>query len=95
MTGQIPDTIIYENEEYAIAGIKDDNLFNPEFIGINLSTSCTACWRGFTLNYEVTNQTLLLQGVLLNTKDEPTPINGIKPIKAEDSFFDYLYENLD
>jgi hypothetical protein len=89
------DTLKFENEEYIIAGIKGDELFNPEFLGITLYSRCTACWRGFTLYYEVVNQYLVLQGILFNTKDEPSPLNNKIPINAEEYFFDYLYENLD
>ena len=89
------DTLKYENEEYIIAGIKGGELFHPDFIGINPYSRCTACWRGFTLYYEVINEILVLQGILLNTKDDPTPINDRQPTNAEEYFFDYLYEDLD
>ena len=89
------DTIKFEKEEYVIVGIRGDDLFNPEFTGINLYSRCTACWRGFTLYYEVYNHCLILQGILLNTKDTAPPINDKFPVNAEEFFFDYLYENLD
>ncbi len=95
MTGQISDTLNFKNEEYDIAGIKGDDLFNPEFQGINLYSQTTACWRGFSLYYEVIDQVLVLQGILLNTKDDPIPINNKFPIKAEKYSFDYIYNDLD
>ncbi len=95
MTGQMSDTLKYNDEEYVIAGIKGDMLFDPISAGITPYSSCTACWRGFTLYYEVLNDRLILQGILINIKDTPVPINEKSPIDGKDYFFDYLYENLE
>lgn len=66
MTAQTNDTVTYDDECYAIAGIHGEGLFNPASLGLEPRASCTACWRGFISHYEVKAGQLMLVKLLIS-----------------------------
>ena len=91
MTGQMPDICHYKGKKYSIVGIKGI-LPTPLDFGMEPYSTCTACWRGFVMEYDCVNSELLLQRMKVNTK-EPQTINDIEPTTSE-NFFDFQFENL-
>lgn len=96
-TAQIPDEFIYNGEKFSLVGLKGKDLYTPEDFGIKPYSRCTACWRGYVMKYTFTNDRLILDGMLVNTKNPPK-INGVEPRTGKDtgnSLFEYCYKNLD
>jgi hypothetical protein len=94
MTAQIPDSVIYDGEEFSLVGVKGKGLYNPEDFGISPHFRSTACWRGYVMRYTFNKGQLILDRMLLNTNN-PLKINGIEPQILKDiGSFDYCYENL-
>ena len=94
MTAQIPDSVIYEGEEFSLVGVKGEGLYIPEDFGIEPHFRSTACWRGYVMRYCFNKGQLILDRMLLNTTN-PLKIKGIEPQKLKDiGSFDYSYENL-
>ncbi len=94
MTAQIPDSVIYEGEEFFLVGVKGEKLYIPEDFGIAPHFRSTACWRGYVMRYTFNKGQLVLDRMLLNTS-KPLKINGIEPQTLKDvGSFDYSYENL-
>ena len=96
-TAQIPDEFIYNGEPFSLVGLKGNGLPTPEDFGIKPYSICTACWRGYVMKYSFTNDRLILDGMLVNTKNPPK-INGVEPQTGKDtgnSLFEYCYKNLD
>ncbi len=94
MTGQLPDSFLYEDEVYSLISIADEEPFTPLDYDIIPQMASTACWRGFVLYYKLDNNSLILQDMQLNTK-EAKEINNIKPTKTKDMFrFHYQDLNL-
>lgn len=54
MTAQIPDTFIFNGEEYSLIGMKGGDLISPEQFGMLPGMLHTACYRGFYATYELT-----------------------------------------
>lgn len=95
-TAQIPDEFIYNGEKFSLVGFKGNGLPTPEDFGIKPYSRCTACWQGYVMKYIFTNDRLILDRMLVNTK-KPPKINGVEPQKGNDtgnSLFDYCYKNL-
>lgn len=84
MTAQVPDKFIYQGTEYALIGIKGGNLFSPEQYGMEPVMIHTACYRGFYVTYELTQESLYLRELTLREKSgNYLPIDGIMPVKEE------------
>ncbi len=92
MTGQIPDSFLYEGEVYSLIGIEEEEPFSPLDYDITPEIASTACWRGFVLYYTLDDKYLILQDMQLNTK-EAKKINGVKPKKTKD-MFTFHYQDL-
>lgn len=92
MTGQIADTFLLDGVEYALVGINGEGLFDPADFDLRPYSSCTACWRGFVLTYDIRENILLLSKLHINLK-EAKVVNGVEPSTEKDeySFFDYVY----
>jgi hypothetical protein len=108
MTAQMSDRFIYRGEQYALAGVNGEGLFDPKEHGLQPVATCTACWRGFRCIYEVRDGRLLLRALQINhgVKEEegawgrPTDapeLWGREPTSGGEgfSFFHSVYENLD
>ncbi|MCE7748923.1 MAG: hypothetical protein GPJ51_11030 [Candidatus Heimdallarchaeota archaeon] len=92
MTGQIPDSFLYEGEVYSLIGIEEEEPFSPLDYDIMPEMASTACWRGFVLYYKLDDNYLTLQDMQLNTQ-EAKKINGVKPMKTKD-MFKFHYQDL-
>jgi hypothetical protein len=92
MTGQIPDSFLYEGEVYSLIGIEEEEPFSPLDYDIMPEMASTACWRGFVLYYKLDNNYLVLQDMQLNTQ-EAKKINGVKPKTTKD-MFKFHYQDL-
>jgi hypothetical protein len=94
MTGQIPDSFLYEGEVFSLIGIDGEEPFTPLEYDIYPRVASTACWRGFVLYYSLDEDRLILQDMQLNA-EESIEINGVKPKKTKDMFkFHYKDLNL-
>ena len=94
MTAQIPESIIYEGEEFSLVGVKGKGLYIPEDFGIEPHFRSTACWRGYVMRYSFNNGQLILDRILINTNN-PLKINEIEPQNLKEiGSFDYCYENI-
>ena len=103
MTAQINDTILYQNEEYALAGINGAGLFVPQELGLETAAACTACWRGYLCQYEVADGRLRLRQLSISfprptmnaiERGEPSPTVLGKPGRVEPGRWYCLYEDL-
>lgn len=97
MTAQIPDTFIYEKQEYELVGLSGEGLPTAEFFGMKPKTLHTACWRGYYMTFEIKDNKLFLKDLFLRTRNgKYKSVNGIKP-KKHDEFGMTIrkYENID
>lgn len=108
MTAQFCDIVTYEGEGYDLAGISGSGLFDPGEHGMEPTSWCTACWRGYTAAYKVEDDTLFLDrlSVCLTEpgmagerevqKVQAPAVEGIAPqdISEQGSVFEYRYENM-
>ncbi len=103
MTTQIENSFRYEEIEYGIAGILEDELFYPGDFGLNPVQASTACYRGYYAKFTVTNSQLTLEHMEVRLigktddgyRDEEGPlINGVKPCFDADGIFNNTYSGL-
>lgn len=101
MTAQINDLFLFRGAKYCIAGISEGELFDPQLLGLNPVSSCSACWRGYQGYFALSEDRLVLDALRITlVEDEghyvrrPGPVlNGVTPQEA-DGFFNNLYEDL-
>lgn len=93
MTGQMHDQFLFKGETYNYVSSTPSKIFDPNDLEITTYSSNTACWRGFLLFFTIKDKKLILQAILLNTKEEPPIIKGVTP-KKKISWFDYNYDEL-
>ncbi|MHA1112536.1 MAG: hypothetical protein ACTSRE_15690 [Promethearchaeota archaeon] len=97
ITGQVPEQVLYNNEVYALAGVKGIGLFSPEEFGITPQMASTACWRGFQMGYKIDKGELLLNWMFIRTDlSNPPSINEVdgQIVTEEYSMFSHRYEGL-
>lgn len=102
MTAQINDIFHYQGVDYSIAGISEDEFFNPQIFKLRLSAPSSSCWRGYQLKFKVEDSLLILDTLLVNlAKDdyksiEGPVINGVKPFlyKRGDKEVGWQYDSL-
>jgi hypothetical protein len=96
MTAQMPDQFLYKEESFVLIGFKGSNLFNPEDYGIYPIMASTACYRGFVASYTITDQQLILNGLMLRSQEEKlTEINERATIKWKSPMgFNFMYRDL-
>lgn len=61
MTAQVSDSIWYKQMDFVICGINGNGLYEPATDGFEPVPMSTACWRGYVLDYEISEQLLLLK----------------------------------
>jgi len=104
MTAQIHDTFRHRDVEFSVAGISEDELFDPAVLGLEPAMATTACWRGYQAVYAVLethlvvadlNVNLLEDGEGFQLKQGPT-INGVTPTgsRRKHDFFNNHYSGL-
>lgn len=96
MTSQIPDTFLYEGEEYELVGVDGEKLITPQDYGMNPEMLHTACYRGFYCTYQLTNDGLFLTQMVIGKVEEGyQPIDGIMPkLPSQDSHSELTYQGL-
>ena len=78
MTAQASDKLYYNGERYFEYMHQGKELFDPRANGFDPSGSCTACYRGFICEYEITEDRLFLKNLLINTGTGNYPdLNGV------------------
>jgi hypothetical protein len=83
-TAQIPDTFIFEGNEYSLIGKTEGDFATPDQFGMSAIMLHTACYRGYYATYELTKEGLFLRELTLREKDgNYVPISGIAPIINE------------
>ena len=96
MTQQITDPFIWEDEEWIFLRAEDIySLFDPEAFGLMPKMASTACYKGFVVQFRVTEKQLYLDKLwVYSENDSYPPINGNE---AQDSNFHCsmkLYNNI-
>jgi hypothetical protein len=81
MTAQIPDRVVHQQKDYAIAGVNGGKLFDPNHYGIHPTGGHTGCWRSFYSTYEIDdNGIFLIEAVLfLSMEDQARVAAGVGP----------------
>ena len=70
MTAQVQDTIHWRGEEWHLAGIAGDGLFDPTSVGLQPTMLSTANWRGFQCIYTVEDDRLVLASLTIGLSNE-------------------------
>jgi hypothetical protein len=73
VTAQWPDRVVYQAQQYFIAGKKGAGLLTPISFGIEVCVLATAAYRGYVCEYSIINQQLYLTEVMLQTLQRPYP----------------------
>jgi hypothetical protein len=69
MTAQINDSVFHRKAEFNIAGISGSGLFEPKPHGVEPFEICTACYRGYYVEYAIDDGQLLLKQVTVGLSD--------------------------
>lgn len=93
MTAQASDQFEYSGNDYSLAGIKGNALFDPIHYGIKPISSNSACWRGYVCKYLLEEQRLYLKELVVNAREKPVPILKHQP-HAIQGFFDFAYRRM-
>lgn len=93
MTAQVQDRVAFNNTDFDMIGVNGEGLFTPETFGMRPVMIHTACYRGFYLQYELSQDTgLLLQELTLRElNDNYVPVHGVVPERSE---YQAAYHNL-
>lgn len=102
MTQQIPDLFNYKDQHLRVSDIEGSGLHVASDFKIKTRSATTACWRGFVMQYVITDNQLMLDNIWFKPETQELPkINGIEPIpitrEAEPTwafFFSHAYKNL-
>ena len=97
MTGQVPDTIIYNESSYSIVGLKGEGLPSPYDFNLKPASPNTANWRGFVMTYIIVGehlQLLEMKVTVEDTKEKPPKINDVKPKLMKEGLIHLTYKNL-
>jgi hypothetical protein len=70
VTAQVPDTVLLDGEQFAIAGVSGHGLFEPEEHHLRPAMISTACWRGYVCQYAVAGGRLVLDELHLGSGSE-------------------------
>lgn len=86
MTAQIGDSFKFKGVEYQIIALNRPIKFSPSTYGITPESICTACWAGYWCDYTISEETILLTNLYINSKDDYYPnINGIQVTQNKDN----------
>jgi hypothetical protein len=104
MTTQMSDIFKLNNQEYNVANIDGNELFNIKDFGLEAFPCCSACWRGHLCKYAIKNSQLILDELLIFFGDydenndivsrEGSLINGVKPIFKQNLDDDYIEDDM-
>ena len=96
MTKQIPDKVLYQGQEFILAGLKGTGLYTPIDFGISreMMGIATACYRGYVCHYAcIDNRLFLIWLGILYEEDVKLPIIAGVSAKPDNILFS-KYENL-
>ena len=95
MTRQIGDGISHRGKTYSIQAASRRPLFRPEQFNLHPKMASTACWAGYSADYAIVEDKLVLDILEVYLEEEAAVINGIMPEKCHpESDFNYRYEGL-
>lgn len=105
MTAQIDDCFLYDAQSYSVSGISDGQLFDPAVLDLKPVGTCSACWRGYFVEYGLVDRHLAVVNLHANLYEEEAEeyrrlqgpaINGIVPTtsKEEYDWFNNHYEKI-
>lgn len=78
MTAQIGDHYFWNNQEYTVVALSAPMNFKPQNSGLDPQIRCTACWRGYWCEYNITDDGLFLQNLYMNNSEGNYPdLNGV------------------
>ena len=77
MTAQIGDIYKYQNKEYDMVALSVPIPFHPKNYGLEPHASCTACYRGYWCEYEISDELALKDLYLFNIDGNYPPLNGV------------------
>ena len=90
MSHQMTDPFYWEQEAWVFLGAEDVYaLFDPERYGLQPTAPCTACWKGFIVQFSIQEGQLFLDRVAAHCENGVyPPINGVTPV-ADGMFHEY------
>ena len=97
MTGQIPDSFIYNKISYSLVGFKGEGLLSPFEFGLEPVSPHTANWRGFVMTYTIAENHLFIKEMNVTVKnlmEEPPIINNVNPVTKREGITDLTYKDL-
>ncbi|QDU74284.1 hypothetical protein Pan97_12910 [Bremerella volcania] len=104
MTAQIDDYFLYADKSYSVAGISEGSLFDPAILDIQPMGTCSACWRGYFVEYGLVDRHLAVVNLHASFYEEGEgyrrlqgpEINGIVPTDMQDEhdWFNNHYEKI-
>jgi len=95
MTQQTGDGISHRGEAYSIQPASKGPLFRPEQFSLHPKMASTACWDGYSADYTIVGDKLVLDILEVYLEEEPPVINGVAPKECPpESDFNYRYEAL-
>jgi len=74
MTKQIPDKVLFKNQEYILAGLKGNGLLTPIDFGITATMMTTGCYRGYFCQYTCLDDKLFLTELTVRPHNHKIPI---------------------
>lgn len=78
MTAQIGDHYFGNKKEYTAVALSVPMNFKPQNYGLEPQSCCTACWRGYWCEYNITEDGLFLQNFYMNNSKGNYPdLNGV------------------
>ncbi len=79
MTAQIGDKYTFKDKGYSIVATSEPVSFNPKEYGLEVQHICTACWRGYWCEYEISESGIILKKLFVHTADDKYPdIDGVQ-----------------
>ena len=70
MTAQINDRVFHRKIRYSLAGVSGNGLFDPASYGVKPQMLSTACYKGFHVDYEVTDSMLQMTSLTIGLTPE-------------------------
>lgn len=91
MTIQVSESLGYDGQSFEIQGFSDVAPFHSLDIELNPVSASSACWRGYSCDYEIKNYRLYLEYLFVNhsddnktpSKEPPQPINEVQAIISD------------
>lgn len=98
MTAQVGDKFRYKEEAYSVVALSSPVKFTPIEYGIIPHGICSACWRGYWCEYEISDEGIILKDLYIHSKEDLYPaINGVLPQEAQrrsKKWFQYMGHHL-